>query len=48
MGDLALFDVKTLGLGVGLQVVEEGDNMSARLLWESSVEEVDLFTQSFS
>jgi len=48
MGDLAFFSVKSLGLGVGLKVLEEGKNVVARLFWESSVEEIDLFAHSFS
>jgi hypothetical protein len=48
VGDFACFSIETLGLSVGLNVLEETDNVSDRFLWESSVEEVDLFAQSFS
>jgi hypothetical protein len=48
VGDLALLGVETLGLSVGLQVLEESDNVFDRFLWPSSVEEVDLFAHCFS
>jgi hypothetical protein len=48
MGDLASLSIETLSFGVGFQVSEEADNVFDRFLWESSVEEVDLFAHSFS
>lgn len=37
MADLASFDIKTFMLGVGFQVLEETDDVSDRLLWESTI-----------
>lgn len=37
MADLASFDIKTFMLGVGFQVLEETDDVSNRLLWESTI-----------
>ena len=37
MADLASLDIKTFMLGVGFQVFEETDNVSDRLLWESTI-----------
>ena len=37
MADLASLDIKTFMLSVGFQVFEETDNVSDRLLWESTV-----------
>lgn len=48
MSNLALLGVETLGLSVGLQVSEETDYVFDRFLWESSVEEVDLFGHGLS
>ena len=48
MSDLALLSIETLSLSVGLEVLEEVHNVFDRFLWESSIEEVDLFAHSFS
>jgi len=48
VGDLALLGVKTLGFSVGLNVLEEVNNMFDRFLWESTVEEVNIFAHCFS
>lgn len=48
VSNLALLGVETLGLSVGLQVSEETDYVFDRFLWESSVEEVDLFGHGLS
>ena len=37
VGDLASLWVKRLSLRVGFEVLEKGKNMTASLLWESSV-----------
>ena len=48
MSNLALLGVETLGLSVGLEVVEHVLNVFDRFLWESSIEEVDLFGHGLS
>jgi hypothetical protein len=48
VGDLAFLGIKTLGFGIGLNVLEESHNVFDRFLWESSIEEVHLFAHSFS
>ena len=48
VGNLALFDVETLLLSVGFEVVKKSDNVLDRLLWESSVVMVDVFAHSVS
>ena len=37
MADLASLNIKTFVLGVGFQVLEETENVSDRLLWESTI-----------
>ena len=46
--DLASFDIKTFELGVGLQVLKQGDNVSNRLLWESTVVMVEVLADGMS
>lgn len=48
VADLASFSVETLSLSVGLEVLEERQDMSARLLGESTVVMVDLFAHGVS
>jgi hypothetical protein len=48
MGDLALFDIKSLLFSVGLKVDEEGNNMLDGLFWESTVMMVDIFAHGVS
>ena len=48
MGDLTLLGIETLGFSVGLEVVEKVHNVFDRFLWESSVEEINIFAHSFS
>ena len=48
VGNLALFDIETLLLSVGFEVVEKSDNMLDRLLWESTIVMVDVFAHSMS
>ena len=48
MTDLASLDIKTFELGVGLQVLEEGDNVSHRFLWESTVMMVEILAHGMS
>jgi len=46
--DLALLDIKTLGLGVALEVGEESEDVLNRLLGPSSVVMVDVLAHSMS
>lgn len=46
--DLAFLDIKTLGLGVGLKVGEEGKDVLDGLGWESTVMMVDVLAHSVS
>lgn len=46
--DLALLDIKTLGLGIALKVLEEGNNVSDGLLWPSTVVVTDVLAHSLS
>ena len=48
MADLASFDIKTFMLGVGFQVLEETDDVSDRLLWESTIVMLVDFAHGFS
>ena len=48
VSDLASFDIKTFELGVGLQVLKQGDNVSNRLLWESTVVMVEVLADGMS
>jgi hypothetical protein len=48
MADLASLDIKTFMLGVGFQVFEETDNVSDRLLWESTIVMLVDFAHSLS
>ena len=48
VGDLALFDIKLLGLGVGLEVFEERDDVVNRLGRESSVVMVEVLAHGLS
>ena len=48
VSDLASFDIKTFELGVGLQVLQQGDNVSNRLLWESTVVMVEVLADGMS
>jgi hypothetical protein len=43
MGDSALFWVERLGHGVGLQVIQQRENVLAGFLWPSSVGVFDVF-----
>jgi hypothetical protein len=46
--DLAFLDIKTLGLGVGLKVGEEGMDVLDGLGWESTVVMVDVLAHGMS
>ena len=46
--DLAFLDIKTLGLGVGLKVVEEGHDVLDGLGWESTIVMIDVLAHSVS
>jgi hypothetical protein len=46
--DLAFLDIKTLGLGVGLKVVEESKDVLEGLGWVSTVVMVDVLAHSVS
>ena len=48
VSDLASFDIKTFELGVGLQVLKQGDNVSNRLLWESTVVMIEVLADGMS
>jgi hypothetical protein len=48
MADLASFDIKTFMLGVGFQVLEETDDVSDRLFWESTIVMLVDFAHGFS
>ena len=48
VGNLALFDIKSLGLSVGLKVIEERNNVLERFLGPSSVVVVEILAHSFS
>ena len=48
VSDLASFDIKTFELGVGVQVLKQGDNVSNRLLWESTVVIIEVLADGMS
>ena len=48
VGDLALVDIKSLGLSVALQVSEESYNLFDRFLWVSSIMVIEILADSVS
>lgn len=48
MGDLALLDIETLSLSVGLNVDEEGSDVLDGFSWESTVVMVDVLAHGMS
>jgi hypothetical protein len=48
VGNLALLDVETFALGIGLEVLEELNNMFDRFLWESTVVMAEVLAHGMS